>query len=72
MRITADAAGGSVRITFLDADNKPLAVSEPINDEVTDRLVDLPKDVIAACTGKAVRLRVEMTRAKVDSFALGD
>ena len=71
LQITADAARGSVRVALLDADSKPLATSEPISGDVTDRRVNLPQDVITAHTGKGVRLRIELTRAKVYSFAFG-
>ena len=71
LHITADAAGGSVRVALLDADSRPLAISEPISGDVTDQPVGLPQDVIAAHTGKNVRLRIEITRAKVYSFAFG-
>ena len=72
LRITTDATGGSVRVALLDADSKPLAISEPIQGDVTDRPVGLPRDVVAAQTNKSVRLRIEMTRAKVYSFTFGD
>ncbi|MBM4042326.1 MAG: hypothetical protein FJ290_27865 [Planctomycetes bacterium] len=71
LHITADAIGGSVRIALLDTEGKPLAASEPISGDVTDRPVSLPQDVMAAHTGKGVRLRIEMTRAKVYSFSFG-
>ena len=69
LQITADAAGGSVRLALLDAGGRQLAISQPISDDVTDRLVHLPQEVITAQTGKGVRLRIEMTRAKMYSFA---
>jgi len=72
LHITADAAGGSVRIALLDAEGNLLAASEPISGEVTDRPVGLPQDVMAAHTGKGVRLRIEALRAKVYSFAFGN
>lgn len=72
LRITADATGGSLRVALLDADSRPLATGDPIHGDVTDREVGLPRDVIAAQTGKHVRLRIEVTRAKVYSFTFGD
>jgi len=72
LRITADATGGSVRIALLDAEGKLLAAGEPISGDVTDRPVSLPQDVMAAQTGKGVRLRIEIMRAKVYSFAFGN
>ena len=72
LQITADAAGGSVRVALLDANSRPLAVSEPISGDVTDRPVGLPQDVMVAHTGKDVRLRIEITRAKVYSFTFAD
>ena len=72
LQITADVTGGSVRITLLDADSRPLAISEPITGDVTDRPVNLPQDVRTSHNGKGVRLSIEMTRAKVYSFAFGN
>ena len=63
---------GSVRIALLDADARELAVSEPIQGDVTNRPVHLPQDVLTAHAGKNVRLRIEMVRAKVYSFAFGN
>lgn len=72
LRITADAAGGSVRMALLDADSRTLAISEPVSGDVTDQPVGLPQDVVAAQTGRNVRLRVELSRARVYSFAFGN
>ena len=72
LRITADAAGGSVRIVLLDADAGQLAVSEPVQGDVTNQPVRLPQAVLTARAGKSVRLRIEMARAKVYSFGFGN
>lgn len=72
LQITADAGHGSVRVTLLDAADSPLAVSQPISGDVTNEPVNLPQDVTAANTGKAVRLRIETTRATVYSFTFGN
>jgi len=70
--VTADAAGGSVRVALLDAENRTLATSDAVSGNVTDQRVGLPRDVAAACTGKGVRLRIEALRAKVYSFAFAE
>lgn len=71
LSITADAAGGSLRVELLDAESRPLAISEPISEDVTDGLVKVPQEVIAAQAGNRVRLRIEMRQAKTYSFAFG-
>jgi hypothetical protein len=71
MRMTADSANGSVRVFLLDAGGKELAASEPISGNVTDHPVSLPQNALGACEGKSVRLRLEMSRAKVYSFIFG-
>jgi len=72
LRITADAAGGSVRVSLVDAAGKPLATAAPIGADVTDRPVVFPAGALAACACKPVALRIEFTRAKVYSFSWGD
>jgi hypothetical protein len=72
LRITADARGGSVRVSFIDAAGRQSARSEPVTGEVTDQAVRFPQDVRQAQKGAAVRLRIEITRAKVYCFAFGD
>ena len=68
LTITADAKGGSVRVTVLDETGKDLIHCQPISEDVTDRTVaDL-----SAYVGNPLRLRFELRRATIYSFALVD
>jgi hypothetical protein len=71
LRITADAAGGSVRVSLVDASGKPLAVGQPIGADVTDGPVTLPAGTLAALVGQPIALRIEFTRARVYAFSWG-
>jgi len=70
VRITADARGGTVRVSLLDAGGKAVAAGGPIRDDVTDAPVKLRGG--ADLTGRRVRLKFELTKAKLYAFAFGD
>ena len=73
LRITADAKGGAVRVTVLDADGKPAATGQPISDNVTDAAVVLrPREGLSKLRGSRIRLKFELTKAKLYAFAFGD
>jgi hypothetical protein len=67
LRVTADARGGSMAVKAIDEAGKPLAESEPIEVDATDRPVRW-KEGASALRGKPVRLRFELQDAKVYSF----
>ena len=73
LRVTADAAGGSVRATVLDADGKELATGQPVSGDVTDAAVALGKgQALSTLQGKPVRLRFELDKSKLYSFSFAD
>jgi hypothetical protein len=73
LRITADAGDGSVRVTVLDAEGKPVANGKPMADVVTDAPLSLKSGAdLARLRGRPVRLKFEMTRAKLYAFAFTD
>jgi len=66
LRITADAAPGSVRVSVFQADGYS---SRPITGEVTDELVRWPDGKnFAALRGQAIQLLFELRSAKLYSF----
>jgi hypothetical protein len=69
LRVTADAAGGSLRVAILDAAGGLMAQGEPLTGDLTDAAVPLPPNTLAGYAGKPVALRIELTRAKLYSFA---
>jgi len=73
LRVTADARGGSVRATVLDADGTPVAVGQPVAADVTDAPVAFEGGGdLAKARGRRVRVRFEISRAKLYAFAFGD
>jgi hypothetical protein len=73
LRISADAKGGAVRVTVLDADHRPAAGSRPITNDVTDAPVTLRRgERLSKLLGGRVRLKFELTKAKLYAFAFGD
>ncbi len=71
LRITADARGGSVRVTVLDADGKTVTAGRPIIDDVTGAPVTLRGGAdLSKLHGSRVRLKFELTKAKLYAFAL--
>jgi hypothetical protein len=71
LRVTADAAGGAVRVSLVDAAGRALAVGQSIEADVTDAAVRFGAGA-ETCVGKQISLRIEFTRAKVYSFAFAD
>ena len=69
MRITADAAGGSIRVTAIDEAGKALATSQPITDDVTDRPVVFPAGFKLTGHDNLIRLRFELDSAKLYAFS---
>ena len=56
----------------LDANHKPLAIAKPITRNVTGTAVSFErKDALTEVRGQRVRLKFELERAKLYSFALG-
>jgi hypothetical protein len=72
LRVTADAAGGSVQIAIVDQDGKTLEKSTPITGNITGAAVSFDdKDDLRAIRGQPVRLEFELHDAKLFSFAFG-
>ena len=70
LRITADAEGGSVKVSVLDADGRAAAESRPITRNVTDAAVRFEAAAPSPPKG-AVRIRFELRKAKLYSFVVG-
>lgn len=72
LKITADAAGGTVIVSLLNEAGDVLATADAVTGEVTDRVVSwngsdtVPKHL----TGRPARLRFEVRNAKLYSFIL--
>jgi len=68
LRLTADVEkGGSVKVRLLDRAGKELVAGETITTNVTAA----PGADVAKLHGRAVRVKVEIDKAKVYSFAIG-
>ncbi|MCW5849858.1 MAG: hypothetical protein KIT87_07225 [Anaerolineae bacterium] len=73
LTVSADAAGGSLRVGVLEADGLSLADCEPIQTDVTDAPVTWRSGrTLAALQGQPVRLVFEAQAATVYSFAFAD
>jgi hypothetical protein len=70
LRISADAADGSIRVTAMDAEGKTLATSKPITGDVTDQPVNFPNGFKLPGQGKLIRLRFELDSATLYSFSM--
>ena len=69
LRVTADAAYGSLRVTLLDTNDSTLDVSKPITADVTDATLEWNKPgLLDTLKGKTIRLKLELTSAKLYSF----
>lgn len=69
IRVTADAASGSVRTTLLDENGAVLGVSMPLTGDVTDAVVNWnTPDLIDTIKGKMIRLRFELSSARLYAF----
>jgi len=66
LRVTADAKGGEVTVTALDASGKTIAQSEALRDDVTNASVRWKKGSLVR--GRPLRLRFDLERAKLYSF----
>jgi hypothetical protein len=70
LRVSADAAAGSLRVAVLEADGLDLERSRPIKADVTDRAVGWEGGKgLAALEGREVRLRFELQSARLYSFS---
>ena len=69
IRISADVGqGGSVKVGVLDKDGNVIAEAKPISKTVTDKRLTLDKKIAA----DKVRLRFELTNAKLYSFTVSE
>lgn len=70
LRVTADAAGGSLRVGVLGADGLELESCRPVTANVTDHELEWNGDADAASLkGKRIQLRFEMKAATLYSFS---
>ena len=69
LKITADAAGGAVRVAVLDEAGETLAVSEAIREDVTDRPAVFPPDFDFAGRSEPVRLQFRCESSKLYAFS---
>jgi len=73
LRITADAKGGSVKLTVLDAKGKTLLTAKSITGNVTNAPVAFLEGAdFSKLRDKRVKLKFELTKAKLYTFAFGD
>jgi hypothetical protein len=73
LTVTADAAGGSLRVAVLDSNNPDLEMCCPISEDVTDHTVTWKNRAnLASLQGKSIRLKFELKGAKLYAFGLGD
>ena len=71
LQLSADAAGGSVRVSILDRAGRVVARSEAVTGEVTRRQVIFSSSPqLESLTGEPVRLKFELDQAQLYSFAL--
>lgn len=71
LEITADAAGGSITVSVLDATGKVLLTSRPVTANGTDERVSWSDGgTLEKLAGQQVRLRFAIRRAKLYSFVL--
>jgi len=70
LRVSADAAGGKMRIEVLDANGvTTIGTSQPIQADVTDAVVEWDKPgLLGELKGQKVRLKFEITSATLYSF----
>ncbi|MCP4891939.1 MAG: hypothetical protein GY904_35790 [Planctomycetaceae bacterium] len=69
LKITADAAGGAVRVAVLDASGKTLAISKAIREDVTDRPVLFPPGFDLAGCNELVRLQFRCESSRLYAFS---
>jgi len=69
LRISADAAGGAVRVAVLDTDDMKLENCTPVQANVTDGLVTWgDSDTLASLVGRRIRLQFELRSAVLYAF----
>ena len=69
LRITADAGGGSLRVSVLDEPGNVLCVSENVTEDVTREPAPWRKgSPLHEFVGRTVRLRFEVEKARVFAF----
>ena len=70
LRVTADARGGSMMVSAVDADGAIVMTSRPVVENVTDALVEWTSDgaSIAEVAGRPLTLRFEFKNAALYSF----
>jgi hypothetical protein len=72
LQVSADAAGGSLRVAVLDSEGFGLADCQPINADVTDGVVTWQGDRdLASLSGKPIQLKFELRGAKLYAFGFG-
>jgi len=72
LRVTADTAGGRLRVGVLDADNFTLARCQPITGKVANRVVQWSAAAdLESLTGRSIRLKFELQMAKLYAFSFG-
>jgi len=67
LNVTADAAGGEIRVTVLDTDGSSVAAGKSITGDVTDAAVAFDKE-LARWNGKRLSVKFEVQKAKLYSF----
>ena len=71
LQISADAAGGSVKVSVVGNSGQTVAESEAVAGDVTDQPVVFPSsDGLKALEGQPVRLKFEVDQAKLYSFVV--
>lgn len=71
LRVSADAAGGSLRIEVLDADGTILGMSRPISADVTDAAVEWDQpDLPNRLKNRMVRLKFDLAAARLYAFGI--
>ncbi len=69
MHLTADAAGGSVQVTVMDSRGEAVAVSQPVQGDVTEQeVLSASPGRMAGLKGRSVRLKFALNKAKLYSF----
>jgi hypothetical protein len=69
LRVSADAAGGSLQVSVLDESGTSLGVSRPIMADVTDATVEWDQpDLLAKLKGQTIQLKFDLRSAKLYSF----
>jgi len=64
LRVSADAAGGALRVRLLDETGRVLAASLPVTADATDAPLAWPEgNPVAAAAGRGIGLEVELDRA---------